>query len=202
MRSLLSSLGTSLVVLAAAPVLWAQNAPAPEQITPADTQVIVLPDTGCPVQMAARRWGSAATQYAADPHGPVAVGPPTPSNGVRSMHFGPRTPQTDHGIFLSLDHANAAAITDLTVVLHGYAPQLHAQRVPASTNHPAEVQQTFHATTVRYGTDLRIDAPGVPIPQFAEVTAINFADGTSWHASKTSSCRVEVSGFLPVDSAD
>lgn len=132
----------------------------------------------CPVELAARR---------------------APEGGL--MQTRPEDGRPHLRLHLSFKAANPQGIAQADLVVHGMAG---TQVMPAGGGSARHAQETFHISPSA-GADHRFTSTvylqrltGV---DYVELTEITFADGTQWHSSAASACRVAPNGFKLVASS-
>ena len=100
---------------------------------------------------------------------------------------------------LSFDRLDTPSIKDAEITVHGLSAKGRVLPVQASPQEDA--LQAFHLHRSTDGTGLnRADVwvTKVATARWVEITSLQYADGSSWHASKTAQCRASLSGFKPV----
>lgn len=115
------------------------------------------------------------------------------ANENKSIHSG-------LGLEMNLARSGASKVAKATVTVHGSSPQAHL--MPATTHTDADMTETF---------ELRSDAEAngqlhsavwlkkMSAVSWVDLTDIEYADGSTWHASSLSQCRAVPSKLLPVD---
>lgn len=106
------------------------------------------------------------------------------------------------GLEMNLARSGASKVVKATVIVHGSSS--HARLMPAATNAGADMTETF---------ELRSDAgeqnqlhsavwlKKMIAVSWVDLTEIQYADGSTWHASHLSQCRTAPSNLLPVNDA-
>ncbi|AEU38089.1 hypothetical protein [Granulicella mallensis] len=105
---------------------------------------------------------------------------------------------------LSFDGSKATAkLLKVHVTVYGSPKGPHVMLVNSGTD--GFVAEDFDLTTqakiaaTSFHSDVYPQTMGVA--QWAEISQIDYADGSTWHASSTSTCKVSLTGFKRVDSA-
>ncbi len=169
MRNLL---GMSALLSLAVPVL----AQAPSQGASGAVAVIQSQTAGCPVGFAARR---------SPDGGLISVSPGTKAH--RQSYELTFTPGSEH------------AITQARITLHGLAG---GRVLPAKDSAAGDATESFnvspsgsHAKPFLHSTVYTSKLTGV---QWVELNELTYADGSTWHESGATTCRVAPNGFMLV----
>ena len=139
--------------------------------------------TNCPVNVQATR-GSA---------GLVATSQPNATEHAKPIH----DPQRALHLFFLPGTGHAVAEANLT--LHGLAG---AQYFPATSNsaHPTETFAIAPTAAQNHMLAAMVYAQKLTGVQWIELTDLTFADGTAWHSSANSTCRITPNNFRLVAS--
>ncbi len=105
------------------------------------------------------------------------------------------------GLRLYLEPSDLHGIAEADFTVHG---MIGAQMIPAGTRSRRHATEDFHVSLTS-GEDHRF-ASTVYMKRltgidYIELSAIRFADGTEWHRSANSACRVTPNGFKLVASS-
>lgn len=101
---------------------------------------------------------------------------------------------------LTFHRLETPRIVRATVSVHGLSAK--GLFLPASNRTSANRTQIF---TLNQESDVRglarreVKVTGMPFVRWAEVTELNYADGTAWHASPDQECRAALSLFHLID---
>jgi hypothetical protein len=111
---------------------------------------------------------------------------------------------TIHFQALQLNFASSSspAILKVNGTLHGMTPGLHVSPISFRDRSATRATETFQLTADERSP---LHQPSISIRKLGtvdwlELTRIEFADGTTWHASSESRCVVAPSGLVLVDS--
>jgi hypothetical protein len=93
---------------------------------------------------------------------------------------------------LTFGQLNTPEILSATVTIHGLSPSSRYMLVnePSGANRT----QTFQLDQAGLG-NTEVSVTQMRFVRWAEVTALNYADGTTWHSSRYEQCRAVPSNF-------
>jgi hypothetical protein len=106
--------------------------------------------------------------------------------------------EKEHGIYLRVPVEGSKAILSAVAVVHGSGPTPRAELV--GNKDTSDLTQTFHiAGLLRESSGrVKLTTDNVPFVREIDLTEMHFADGSAWHESPSSHCRVTPNGFLSV----
>lgn len=97
---------------------------------------------------------------------------------------------------LSFGQLNAPPIVSATVTVHGSSPS--PQYLPVADLSANNRTQTFKLEPAAGSaglTQTEVSVNQMALIGWAEITQLNYADGTTWHSSPTTLCRARPSAF-------
>jgi hypothetical protein len=146
------------------------------------------PDTtGCPVGLRAQR--------------EVTLGTVIVKNGEDDRSR-PKDEITQR-LHMTLTNSNPHDIVGMQITVHGFPAKARAVPTLSTESNAPELKQTI-ALKINVGsnqnasTDLRLRA--FTAVRLLDVDSVDYADGSSWHASAHQGCHVEPDGFMLVSS--
>jgi hypothetical protein len=192
------------VLFLAASALSAQDTKAATVVMQGkSTTLMIKPSGGCPIAFFGDLTSPSTTEL-------LAKGAPAqyPLNGTTDPVL--RIPTQDKRQHLQLsfsqlsfDGVNATAkLLKVHVTVYGSPKGPHMMLINSGTD--GFVAEDFDLTTkaqiaaMSFHSDVYPQTMGVA--QWAEISQIDYADGSTWHASSTSTCKVALTGFKRVDS--
>jgi hypothetical protein len=101
---------------------------------------------------------------------------------------------------LTFGHKDAPKILGATVTIHGLSSS--RRYLPVSERSAANRTQTFKLDQAAGSPGLahtEVWVTQMALVRWAEVTELNYADGTTWHPSRFTQCRAVPSLFHPVN---
>jgi hypothetical protein len=164
----------STVLLFVSALLPAQNAPSIPKLTLWNPPGIQT----CPVSLFAQRQSTEEI---------ARVGSPAQDGPAQSLH-------------ITVDHQFEPAIKDIEITVHGLKPE--ARIYPIATASSPEVTKAFqfHSKPESPGlTEFNVSMHHVGALRWVQITAIIFADGSTWHPFNVEQCSVVPSLYMPVD---
>jgi hypothetical protein len=176
-----------LPLLAASPV-FAQTQTETQLQAQLEVQKAAVIQSSCPVGMFAQRRDSGQTLWITsfeDEHQPQKIDPLKPGNT---------------GVHVFLSSHGKATISQVEIAVYYVSPGARTLPVAADGT-PADLHKTFNLSAEN-GAALKLagDLLLGPVAGITRVhlVSIDYADGTSWHATE-SACSVEPSRFILVD---
>jgi hypothetical protein len=163
------------------------------------TTLVIKPYGGCPIAFSGDLTSPSTTEL-------LAKGAPAqyPLNGTTDPVLRIPTQDKRQHLQLSFDGANATSkLLKVHVTVYGSPKGPHVMLINSGTD--GFVAEDFDLTTkaqiaaTSFHSDVYPQTMGVA--QWAEISQIDYADGSTWHASSTSTCKVTLTGFKRIDSA-
>jgi hypothetical protein len=185
----LSILFPAITLIALAPTV----APAQSR-TPDPTQSATLyrrPDTtGCPVGVRAQREVTLGTVIVKDGQD-GQDGRSRPENEITQR------------LHMTLSNSNPHAIVGMQITVHGFPAKARVVPTVSAQSDRSELEKTIDlkinvGSNQNASTDLRLRA--FTAVRLLNVDSVDYADGSSWHASAQQTCHVEPDGFMLVSS--
>ena len=152
----------------------------------------------CPIGFAGDQTASSSAKLLAkNPEQNGAVGLDSPVASTRPLD---RPPHLE----LSFDGSKASAkLLKVQVTVHGFPKGPHLMLVNGSSDN--SVSESFelmsYAKVAATSFRSEVYTQTVGIAQWADITQINYADGSIWHPSSGSTCRVNFTGIKLVNTA-
>jgi hypothetical protein len=106
------------------------------------------------------------------------------------------------GLQLDFSHPNALMIAKASITVHGASGKGHI--IPAGDATDTDRTETFNLQSNPGIENLRsskVWLKKMSAVSWVDLTEIEYADGSVWHASPISKCRATPSNFLPVNAA-
>jgi hypothetical protein len=185
--------------LTVALLLFAASA-LPGQDKPISSNVIVV--TGkCPIGFLGHQaWPSSATVLSKNPLQNQQPNGAVESNSPVALT---RPPEKAPHLDLSFDGSMASAkLLKVHVTVYGSPKGPHLMLVNTNPVNNDPVAESFelmtHAKIAATSFHSEIYPQTVGFVQWAEITQIDYADGSTWHPSAESACRVNFTGFKSI----
>ena len=163
------------------------------------TTLVIKPFGDCPIGFSGDLTSPSTTELLAK--GTTAQ---YPLNGTTDPVLRIPTQDKRQHLQFSFDGANATSkLLKVHVTVYGSPKGPHVMLVNSGTD--GFVAEDFDLTTqakiaaTSFHSDVYPQTMGVA--QWAEISQIDYADGSTWHASSTSTCKVALTGVKRVDSA-
>ncbi len=150
------------------------SSPALAQVANAD--LVAVGSQNCPVAASAERGA--------------------PGLVVQTRKADTATAQTK--LFLHIMSSDNKRLADVTVVLHGSDAQPRTELAGSASG--SNLTEEFHLSGVPDHDLYNASVSPVRVAnvRWVSITSIRFADGTVWHPSSNSYCRIQPNGFLRV----
>ena len=106
------------------------------------------------------------------------------------------------GLQVDFSHPNASKIVKASITVHGASGKGHL--IPAGDAMGTDRTETFNLQSTPKIENLRsskVWLKKMSAVSWVDLTEIEYADGSTWHASSFSKCRATPSNFLPVNTA-
>jgi hypothetical protein len=133
--------------------------------------------TGCPIGLTAERRSAPVIN---------TIGNAPPSPPTQRLHLR----------FVSYAARN---IEQVTVIVHGLSGR--SRIIPADSASSSDVEETFHLTRSAEASSLTASylwPQNIRTTQWIELTSVDYADGSTWRASREAQCTVTPSNFVLV----
>jgi hypothetical protein len=105
-------------------------------------------------------------------------------------------------LHLTLANPNASRISKATVTVHGFTPKTRATLTPMAVDKaPYDAAKTLDVTFPESpGKEVSVDlwVPGLSAAYSIDLSAVTYADGSTWKLADGRSCRTSIDGFMLV----
>jgi hypothetical protein len=163
------------------------------------TTLMVKPSGGCPIGFFGDLTSPSTTEL-------LAKGAPAqyPLNGTTDPALRIPTQDKRPHLELSFDGSKATAkLLKVHVTVYGSPRGPHVMLVNSyadnSVSEDFDLTSQARVAAASFHSDVYPQTMGVV--QWAEINQIDYADGSTWYASSTSTCKVSLTGFKRIDSA-
>jgi len=152
--------------------------PAQVKLGESPTVLFASPNsTGCPIGMVAERQSAPIVST-------VGNASPVPSTQAIQLRF---------------RHYPAPNIEQVTVIVHGLSGK--SRMMPANSADSNDVEESFQLTRAADASSLTasyVRPTRVRTTQWIELTRVEYADGTTWRASREAQCTITPNNFVLV----
>jgi hypothetical protein len=102
---------------------------------------------------------------------------------------------------MTLTNSNPHAIVGMQITVHGFPAKARVIPTLSTESDTSELKQTIDlkinvGSNQNASTDLRLRA--FTAVRLLDVDSVDYADGSTWHASTHQTCHVEPDGFMLV----